>query len=181
MPTIAISARMRVRTVPPVRVSARDDERENEAEQRERLGERDSEEHRGAHRARRLGLARHRGDGVADHEADADAGADGSGAVDDASTDRGEPLGGVGRCGGEEEMQHYHVMLLVVFGQCAGCMEMSMYTAVRMAKMKAWRKLTNTSKPVIATSNANDSGAMITVIFAAHSAAVSTANVVRIR
>ena len=34
-----------------------------------------------------LGLARHRGDGVADHDADADARADGGAAVHDASTD----------------------------------------------------------------------------------------------
>src|SRR5512135_35907 len=60
-------------------------------------------------------------------------------------------------------------------------MEMSMYTAVRMAKMNACRKLTKTSKPVIATSKPNESGAMTTVKLAAHSAAVNTANVVRMR
>ena len=46
-----------------------------------------------------------------------------------------------------------------------------MYTAVRMVKMNAWRKLTSISKPVIATSSANENGRMTTVIFAAHSAA----------
>ena len=71
---------------------ARDDEREDEAEQSEGLGERDAEEHRGAHHAGRLGLAGHGRDGVADDEADADAGADGRAAVDDATADRGEAL-----------------------------------------------------------------------------------------
>ena len=64
------------------------EEEEDETEQGERLGERDTEEHRRADRARHLGLAGHGRDGVADHEADADAGADGRGAVDDAGTDR---------------------------------------------------------------------------------------------
>ena len=42
-----------------------------------------------------------------------------------------------------------------------------MYTAVRIVKMNAWRKLTRISKPVIATSSANENGAMTTVILAA--------------
>ena len=46
-----------------------------------------------------------------------------------------------------------------------------MYTAVRIVKMNAWRKLTRISKPVIATSSANENGTMMTVTFAAHSAA----------
>src|SRR4029079_16684472 len=104
MPTTPMSTRMRVRTVPPVRVSARDDERKNEAEERERLGERDTQEHRRADGARRLRLTRHGGDGVAHHEPDADAGADGGGAVDDASTDGGQTLGGIGRGLGEKEV-----------------------------------------------------------------------------
>src|SRR5687767_12961476 len=70
--------------------SARDDEREDEAEQRECLGEGDAEEHGGAHHACGLGLAGHGGDGVADDDADADAGADGGAAVDDASADGSE-------------------------------------------------------------------------------------------
>ena len=37
-----------------------------------------------------FGLPRHRGDGVADHEADADAGTDGGAAVDDPTADGGE-------------------------------------------------------------------------------------------
>ena len=60
------------------------EEEEDEPEQGERLGERDTEEHRRADRAGPLGLAGHRGDGVAHHDADADAGADGRAAVDDA-------------------------------------------------------------------------------------------------
>ena len=71
---------------------ARDDEREDEAEQSEGLGERDAQEHRGAHHAGRLGLASHGRDGVADDEADADAGADGRAAVDDAAADGREAL-----------------------------------------------------------------------------------------
>src|SRR4051794_722369 len=105
-PATAISARMRFRTTPP---SAGDDEREDESEQRERLGERDPEEHRGSDGAGRLGLARQGGDRVADAQADADAGADGGAAVDDASTDRRQPLGGVGSSLGEEEMEQSHV------------------------------------------------------------------------
>ena len=70
----------------------RDDEGEDEAEERERLGEGDAEEHGGAHHAGGLGLAGHGGDGVADHEADADAGADGGAAVDDAGADGRETL-----------------------------------------------------------------------------------------
>src|SRR4051812_16606553 len=176
-PATAISARMRFRTTPP---SAGDDEREDEPEQRERLGERDPEEHRGSDGAGRLGLARHGGDRVADDQADADAGADGGAAVDDASTDRGQPLGGVGSCLGEEEMEQSHVgspccffFERVVDGQCEGCMELSMYTAVRIVKMNACRKLTRISKPVIATSSKNENGMITTVTLAANSAAHS--------
>src|SRR5665213_1036453 len=81
MPTAAISARMCFRTVARL---AGDDEREDETEQRERLGERDPEEHRRANGGGRLGLARQGGDRVADDQTDADAGADGGAAVDDA-------------------------------------------------------------------------------------------------
>src|SRR5438552_15947076 len=70
--------------------SARDDEGQHEPEERERLGERDAEEHGRADHARRLRLARHRGDGISDDEADTDAGADRRAAVDDAAADRGE-------------------------------------------------------------------------------------------
>ena len=62
-----------------------------------------------------LGLAGHRGDGVADHDADADARADGRGAVDDAGTDRLETvLQLAGLLGGEEEV--VHVVSLLVLG-----------------------------------------------------------------
>src|SRR5260370_27637342 len=106
MPTTAINARMRFRTIDP---SAGDDEREDEAEQRECLGERDTEEHRCPDGARRLGLARHGGDRVTDHQTDADAGADGGAAVDDASTDRSQPLGGGGGGLGGEELEQSHL------------------------------------------------------------------------
>src|SRR3954469_26059868 len=69
---------------------ARDDEREDEAEQREGFGEGDTEEHRRTDHAGRLRLTSHRRDGVADDEADADSRADGCAAVDDATADRGE-------------------------------------------------------------------------------------------
>src|SRR5689334_19828685 len=60
-------------------------------------------------------------------------------------------------------------------------MELPMYTAVRIVKMNAWRKLTRISKPVIATSKANENGRTTTVGFSAHSAALNTAKVTRIR
>src|SRR6478736_1856338 len=112
MPATAMSARMRVRTVPPVRDSARDDERKDESEERERLGEGDAEEHRGSHGARRLRLTRHGRNRVTDHQTDADAGTDRGASVNDASTDSGESLGGISRGGGEEQVQHDHRGLL---------------------------------------------------------------------
>src|SRR5258706_7733099 len=60
-------------------------------------------------------------------------------------------------------------------------MELPMYTAVRMEKMNAWRKLTRISNPVMATSNANENGMITIVGLAAQSAALRTANVTRIR
>src|SRR5712692_6567302 len=63
------------------------EEEEHEPEQGERLGERDTEEHRGADRALHLGLTGHALDGAGDHEADTDARADGGRAVDDAGAD----------------------------------------------------------------------------------------------
>src|SRR5574341_341190 len=74
-----------------------DDERKDETEQGECLYERDAEEHRGPDHAGGLGLASHGLDGLADEEADADAGADGGEPVDqtladgaDVAVDRGE-------------------------------------------------------------------------------------------
>jgi hypothetical protein len=63
------------------------EEEEDESEEGERLGERDTEEHRRADRSGHLRLAGHRGDGVANDDADADARANGRGTVDDAGTD----------------------------------------------------------------------------------------------
>src|SRR5947208_9802391 len=65
--------------------------------------------------------------------------------------------------------------------QWSGCIDEPMYTAVRIVKMNACRKLTRISKPVIATSNANENGRMTTVTLAAKSAAHSVANVTRIK
>ena len=48
-----------------------------------------------------------------------------------------------------------------------------MYTAVRTLKMKACRKLTRISKPVMATRSPNENGTMMTVTFAAHNIAVT--------
>src|SRR5688572_10598620 len=87
MPT-AISARTRTGG-PPL---TRDDEREHEAEERERLGERDAQEHRGADHAGGLGLTGHGSDGVTHHDADADTRTDRSTAVDDATADCREPF-----------------------------------------------------------------------------------------
>src|SRR3954452_10622497 len=56
-----------------------------------------------------------------------------------------------------------------------------MYTAVRMVKMNACRKLTRISKPVMATSRPNENGRMMMVIEAANSAAHNVANVTRIK
>src|SRR5215204_4669837 len=70
-----------------------DDERQHEAEQRQRLDERDTEEHRRAHHAGRLGLPSHRLDRLAHQEADADAGADGGEAVDEALADGADVAG----------------------------------------------------------------------------------------
>ena len=65
-----------------VRPLALGEEEEHEPEQRQRLGERDTEEHGGADRALHLGLAGYALDRAGDHEADADARADGRGAVE---------------------------------------------------------------------------------------------------
>ena len=81
-------------------VSETDEDEDHEADQRQRFGEGDAEEHRGAHHAGRLGLAGHRLDGLADEVADADAWADGREAVGQAGTDRGVGVLDVSRVGG---------------------------------------------------------------------------------
>ena len=103
---------------PSAPLSAGDDEREDEAEERERLGERDAEEHRRSHGAGRLGLAGHRGDRVTDDQTDADAGADGGAAVDDASTDGRQTLVwwsafAPGRAGDGAEPRGFSLLFLV--------------------------------------------------------------------
>ena len=140
---------------------AGDDEGEDEAEERQGLGEGDAEEHGRADHAGGLGLAGHGRDGVADHDADADAGADGGAAVDDAATD------------GREAVDELARLLLAMIedvparvspscfcDQCSGCMAPPMYTAVRIVKMKACRNATRTSKPVRATSRKSENGQM---------------------
>src|SRR5262249_2944070 len=110
----------RLRTVS---LLARDDEREDEAEERERFGEGDAEEHGRADHGGGFGLAGHRGDGVAHHDADADAGADGRAAVDDAPTDGREALLQFARIlGCEDEVKHGYLLLLSQIAQCSGCM-----------------------------------------------------------
>ena len=52
--------------------------KDHEADEGERFGEGDAEEHRGADHAGGLGLAGHGLDRLADERADADAGADGA-------------------------------------------------------------------------------------------------------
>src|SRR4051794_39544666 len=64
----------------------------DEADEREGFGEGDAEEHGGAHHAGGLGLAGHRRDGVADHDADAEARTEGGGAAADPGTDGTEAL-----------------------------------------------------------------------------------------
>ena len=90
-----------------------------EAEQRQRLGERDAEEHGGADRALHLGLAGHRLDRVADHEADADAGADGRGAVHDAGTDGLQTVLDFARLRGSEEQRGHGFLSPVFVKACA--------------------------------------------------------------
>src|SRR3954468_1784102 len=95
MPRTPARERTRVRMTLRTRITvplARDDEGEDEPEEGERLGEGDAEEHGGAHHAGGLRLTGHRGDGVADDDADADARTDGGAAVHDAATDRGQSL-----------------------------------------------------------------------------------------
>src|SRR5687768_11782159 len=119
--------------------SAGHDEREDEAEQGERLGEGDAQEHGGAHHAGGLGLAGHGADGVADDEADADAGADGSAAVDDASTDGGEALDELAFGLLSEDGQHGFLLFpwdwFRAWDQCSAWYELPRYTAVRIVKM----------------------------------------------
>src|SRR4029077_15009078 len=121
---------------------------DHEADERERFGEGDAEEHRGADHAGRFGLTGHGLDGLTDEEADADAGADGRQAVGETGADggvgllllvAGELRGEVGDC--------FHVVLVLLCwswlweigscarAQCSGCVAPPMYTAVRMVKM----------------------------------------------
>ena len=136
-----------------------EDEGEHEAEERERFGERDAEEHGRSHHAGRFGLAGHRGDGVADHDADADARADGRAAVDDASTDgleTGRELTGLLDCEEQSNDLTQHLFLLIARVLVLGVhVTPPMYTAVRIVKMNACRTATRTSKPVSATSSPN--------------------------
>ena len=67
--------------VPSLRAPGRSDELDDETDEGERLGEGDTQEHRGADVAGHFGLAGHRLDGLADEVADADARADGGEAV----------------------------------------------------------------------------------------------------
>ena len=69
-----------------------EEDEDDETDEGERLGEGDAEEHRRADHARGLGLAGHGRDGVADHDADTDTGADGGGAVADTGADGAEAL-----------------------------------------------------------------------------------------
>ena len=69
---------------------------DDEADQRQGLGEGDTEEHGRAGHAGRFGLAGHGGDGVADDDADADAGANGGRPVADTGADRAETLKDLG-------------------------------------------------------------------------------------
>ena len=61
-----------------------------------------------------LGLARHRGDGVTDHDADADAGADGGGTVRDTGTNGLQArFQFAGLLGGDEDVVHVRVLLVL--------------------------------------------------------------------
>src|SRR2546423_9206184 len=71
------------------RSSELEKDEDDEPDERERFGERDTEEHRRAGQTGRLGLAGHGLDGLAHHVADADAGADGGKAVGEPGADGG--------------------------------------------------------------------------------------------
>ncbi len=74
-----------------------EEDEDHEADEGERLGERDAEEHGRLDLAGRLGLAGHGLHGLADEVADADAGADGGEAVGDTgAAGAGDALGVVG-------------------------------------------------------------------------------------
>src|SRR4051794_31036597 len=127
VPPSTTSPRPRSNAASAVRIrmmasSARDDEGKHEAEERERFGERDAEEHGRADHAGRLRLAGHRRDGVADDQPDADARADGRAAVDDATADRGETRRDVRR--GLRRLSKYGKHFdFSLGGQCSGCMD----------------------------------------------------------
>ena len=121
-----------------------DDEGENEAEERERFGERDAEEHRRLDLTSRLGLTGHRRDGVADDDADADAGADGRAAVGNASTDGRKTLDEFASVLGTEDRQRWKMcssncdslfLVVVVSGDRGVAMARPMKTPARIVKM----------------------------------------------
>src|SRR5205807_1457452 len=80
----------------------------DEADEGQGFGEGDAEEHGGAHHARGFRLAGHGRDGVAHDDADADAGADGRGAVADAGAHGAEALQQLVRlvAGGGQDVDH---------------------------------------------------------------------------
>src|SRR5215469_12914137 len=84
--------------------SVLEDERRHEADQRERLGQREADPHVQRDAAGGLRLAGHRLDRVAEDQADADAGADGGETVSDGAGV--EPDGGAGR----SENRHLSVL-----------------------------------------------------------------------
>src|SRR6056297_1630414 len=88
-----------------------DEHGDDEADQRDGFGERHTQEHGRPDHAGRLGLASHRLDGLADEEADADAGADRREAIADAGADRTE----VCRLGDlSEDAECFHVGLVLL-------------------------------------------------------------------
>src|SRR5688500_10060360 len=83
-----------------------DEDEDDEPDDSERHGERDTEEHRGPGDTGRLGLAGHGRDGVANHDADTNTGTDSGQAVAETGADRrqpGEELLGLGLC---QQVEH---------------------------------------------------------------------------
>src|SRR5581483_9486944 len=89
------------------------DELEDEPDEGEGLGERDAEEHGRTDRSLHLGLPRHRLDGVADDQTDADTRADGREAVPHRAECALEVTGHAGAIGCGDDLDHApHVFLL---------------------------------------------------------------------
>src|SRR5215212_7240268 len=97
----SMTALRRIMTAP---LGELDEDEDHEPDEGQGLGEGDTEEHGGTHHAGAFRLAGHGRDGVAHDDTDADAGADGGGAVADNGTDGGQSVEELIRGGLGEEI-----------------------------------------------------------------------------